>query len=78
MALLAPVTPEQRYAHHRPHPHHDREFPSLEPATQSLGSNILISMRFHKTEREFRFDPSKGVDPQKVVAVDWDLSLIHI
>ena len=28
-----------------------------------------------ETEQEFRFDPSKGVDPQKVIAIDRDISI---
>jgi DNA-binding helix-hairpin-helix protein with protein kinase domain len=33
----------------------------------------LIAWR-HETERGFRFDPSKGIDPQKVVAIDRDIA----
>jgi DNA-binding helix-hairpin-helix protein with protein kinase domain len=33
----------------------------------------LIEWR-RETERGFRFDPSKGVDPQKVVAADRDIA----
>jgi DNA-binding helix-hairpin-helix protein with protein kinase domain len=33
----------------------------------------LIEWR-HETERGFRFDPSKGVDPQKVIAIDRDIA----
>ena len=31
-------------------------------------------MRRRETERGFRLDPSKGVDPQKIVAVDRDIA----
>jgi DNA-binding helix-hairpin-helix protein with protein kinase domain len=34
----------------------------------------LIEWR-RETERGFRFDPSKGVDPQKVVAIDRDIAI---
>jgi hypothetical protein len=34
----------------------------------------LIDWR-RATEQGFRFDPSKGVDPQKVVAVDRDITI---
>jgi DNA-binding helix-hairpin-helix protein with protein kinase domain len=33
----------------------------------------LIEWR-RETERGFRFDPSKGVDPQKVIAIDRDIA----